>query len=499
MAEERGMNSLQVKFLDTLRQSYSDVEKVIMSTVPPKNNQTVQNTMLSIADIDNILINNMKAVLSVAVYDLRMNVINITAAVTSEYYHEFIPEMIPKITYGVASITSKYILSQMQLYMSKCFIFAYIKERIVRPHIKAEIDIILQEIHKDTALKSDMRQYKILQEDINNMIYELMIAYDRDKFVSIMRKYVNNKDISPTIVDILNDSKIFVPNFIFDVFSKPMNTDELQTKLNAFFSEYYISNTDEAITDLFKRYSNKTIGFVNVTKYTITERSDYHGLNNLSMIDGVSFMMVKIINKMLTLTELTEEELTLIKEDETAKSIKSIIDKYKTYGVTFKIDNTVVTIRDIANKETQVAYRKNSKVEEIDNPFAVFGMDAKSMEDTFTKNPDKSPLTQTGITKVEERNMFLSRKSIANTFATPALRITHRRRKIAELKARYAKDAGLMTEVDMLVNGTMKCKYMDTSKTSIYTMTDERKLLLTLAEMEGLYKKIENYKKEASK
>ena len=68
-----------------------------------------------------------------------------------------------------------------------------------------------------------------------------------------------------------------------------------------------------------------------------------------------------------------------------------------------------------------------------------------------------------------------------------------------ELKARYAKEAGLMTEVDTLMGGTTKCKYMDIYKTSTYILPDDRKLLLTLAEIEGLYRKIENYKKEASK
>ena len=499
MAEERGMNSLQTKFLDTLKQSYSDVEKVIMSTVPPKNNQTVQNTMLSIADIDNILINNMKAVLSVAVYDLRMNTINITSSVTSEYYHEFIPEMIPKITYGVASVTSKYILSQMQLYMSKCFIFAYIKERIVRPNIKAEIDIILQDILKDSAIKHDVRQYKKMQDDINNMVYELMISYNKDKFVSILKEYATTKEIGQTVVDILNDSKIFVPDFIFDTFRGTISADDLQNKLNTFFSEYYNTNTDDAITDLFKRYSTKTVGFVDIVKHTIAERLDYHGLKNLTMIDDVPFILVKIINKMLSLTDLTEEEETLVKDNETAKSIKNIVNKYKAYGVTFKIDNNAITIRDITNKETQVSYRKNAKVEEMDNPFTIFGMDAKFMEDVFTKDPDKSPLTQTGITKTEEQTLFLNGKSIKNMFASSALRLTHRRRKIAELRARYAKDAGLMAEVDGLMNGTSVCKHMDTAKTSLYILSDERKLLLTLAEIEGLYRKIETYHKEASK
>ena len=500
MAKTVRGNELERRFLETLHQTYNDAEDTILKTKKPQNNQTVDNSMLSITDIDNILLNNMKAVLSVAVYDLRVNTINITASVTSEYYYEFIPEMIPKIAYGVVSITSSYILSQIQLYMSKAFIFAYIKERIVRPHIKAEIDILLQDILKDSVIKANARSYKEMQTDIYNMMYELMIAYDRNKFVSILSKYMGNKDISQAITDILNDCDIFVPNFIYDIFNGNIrDINDLNAKLDAFFREYYNSNTNDAITNLFKQYSNKTVGFVNIAKKTIKERAEYHGLTNLSLIDGVTFVIVKIINKIIALVELSEEEEKLIADDPIATSIKNIVDKYKAYGITFMISNSAITIKDINNKETVIPYRENADVANMDNPYTVFGVDAKRIEDTFRTNPDSSPLTQTGVTKDEEKSMFLQNKSIKNMFSSMNARVSHRRRKIAELKARYAKETGLMTEVDTLMGGTTKCKYMDIYKTSTYILPDDRKLLLTLAEIEGLYRKVENYKKEASK
>ncbi len=487
-------NELQLKFLETLKQTYKDANTTILSTRPPKDNQTVQNMMFPIADIDNILINNMKAVLSVAVYDLRINTINITATATSEYYYEFIPEMIPKITYGIVSITSKYILSQMQLYMDKSFIFAYIKERIVRPNIKAELDIILQDVLKDSVVKTDLYNHKIMEEDIQNMIYELMISYDSQKFISILSKYRNKPELNDSIIAILNDSKIFVPNFIYDIFTNNILNDELSKRLEEFFKEYYYTNTNDAIIDLFKRYATKTVGLVDVTKHTIAERSDYNGLNNLMLIDGVTFLVLKVINKILALQDISEDEETLIKEDVIATSIRTIVNKYKAYGVTFRIDNNAVIIKDSNNKETNIPYREKTQVNNIDNPFTIFGINSKAIESTFNRNPDKSPLTQTGITTVEEKNLFLNNKSIKTMFTDINYRISHRRRKIAELKSKYSTDTNLITEVDFLLNRVNNYKYMDIYKNSIYILQDERKLLLTLAEIEGIYRKIENYK-----
>lgn len=496
MSDYEGMNALQAKFLETLKQTYSDVEMTIMSTRPPrgKDNQTVQNMMFSMTDIDNILISNMKAVLSVAVYDLRINTISIATTVTSEYYYEFIPEMIPKITYGVVSMTSKYVLSQMQLYMDKSFIFAYVKERIVRPNIRAELDILLQDILKDSAIKRDIRNHRKMEEDIQNMIYDFMITFDKDKKVAtVLGKYINDKDIADSVVRVLDDSKIFVPNFIYDIFNGNITVNDLNSKIDTFLREYYETNTNDGIIELFKKYAPKTVGLVDLTKKTINERLDYHGLNNMFLIDGVSVPILKVINKILSSQDLSEQEETLVKDNRIVTSIKNIVNKYKGYGVTFGINNTVVIIKD-NTKEIQVPYRDGATVDNIDSPFSIFGMNANNIEKTFMNNPDKSPLTQTAISKQEEQEAFLNRKSIKSLFSDMKTRLSHRKRKISELRARFSKDSKLMSEVESLIHGNInKIKYIDINKASTYTIADDRKLLLTLAELEGLYNKIETH------
>ena len=73
-------------------------------------------------------------------------------------------------------------------------------------------------------------------------------------------------------------------------------------------------------------------------------------------------------------------------------------------------------------------------------------------------------------------------------------RLSHRKRKISELRARFSKDSKLMSEVESLIHGNInKIKYIDINKASTYTIVDDRKLLLTLAELEGLYNKIETH------
>lgn len=411
--------------------------------------------------------------------------------IKSEYYDSLIAPQISSITYAMLCITSDYVLGMLLYYIQKEFIFNFIMNDVVRPNIYESIERVRVTLNKKDAMDMEIKRSEELTEIIEDTISDLMVKLDIDSFQNNLTKLATFefRDKQNFIISTLDNSKYFVPNFMYTIMSTGTCSDLDIERCTQFIQRYMISHSIDAIRDLFKNYANQNSNLELLINHTLTERNTYQGIHNLQILDGLTFIEVKIANRIINFTT-TEEDKPFIDKSEVLKNIKSIVDKFHKYNTSIKLEGNNIILTDSVGESKTYNIRKEGLSKNLLDPFFIFKQ-ADFIKHLFMSNKVKSSLYQTGVTKEEDENSLLTMSRSAINSKTPEEKVQHRNTQIQKLVQRFKNDKYVMDEYKRLTSTKISdIKYMNPTQSKTYVMNDAGRLLLTLTETEYLYRQI---------
>lgn len=411
--------------------------------------------------------------------------------IKSEYYDSLIAPQLSSITYAMLCLTSDYLLGMMLYYMQKEFIFNFIMNDVVRPNIFDVVEKVRLTLNKKDAMDMEIKRSEELVDLINDVVQDIMIKLDVDAFQNNLTKLTlfDFRDKSGFIESTLNDSKYFVPDFLYTIMTNGKCTDVDIERCTQFIQRYTISHTADAVKDLFKMFLKQTSNLDNLVSTTLIERNSYQGINNLQILDGLTFVDIKIANRIINFTS-TEEDKPFIEKSEVLKNIRSIVDKFHKYNTSIKLEGNDIILTDSKGESKLYNIRKEGLSKTLMDPFFLFKQ-ADFIKHVFLSNRAKSSLYQSGVTKEEDEHSLLSMSRTSINNRSPEERVQHRNSQIQKLVQQFKHDKYIMGEYDRLT--TMKIeeiKYMNPTQSKTYVMSDPGRLLLTLTETEYLYRQI---------
>lgn len=483
-----GRLELQELIHDTLTEEYPRVQKRLAFLFPQKI--IMPNMFLTIQDINS----NIKVMLEPALMTMIHNNLlglDLTEDIKSDYYDGLIGSQIGTITYTLFCTLSDFILSSLLYYVSKEYMFEYVKNTIVRPNIKEALTNVRQTLMLKDKISQEMEDAKEYRSLVETTIHDLMIKLDGEKFLDSLVKVIEYKlDDRETITDnAVNESRIFVPDFLQNIMVSGAIDEFNHAKISKFLSEYIVTFSKESIINLFKAYSNFNDRLVELVDTTITERNVYQGVAGLTLVDGLKISENIVLNKIINLQQLSDNDNNVIGNNKILNNVKSVIDKFRKYDDTVRIDkgDVIITKKDGSSKHFNVI--KFDVAKDLSDPFNVFTK-SKWVKKKFMTDRVNSCLYQTGMSKAEEQERLLSGKGFSFS-QTPEDRVFDRQRKIQRLLLKLQNNKDVTEEYDRITKNRIdSIKYLNESQSKPYVIEDESRLLLVLAETEAVYKQI---------
>lgn len=402
-----------------------------------------------------------------------------------------------KITYGIIFGTSQVMLGYLLYYVNRDFLFSYIKDRIVRPTLPKEVERLKARIDAENSLSKDerlnLKRYDVLVSFVN----ELMVGMDYERASDLLADLTDLKLDYETCKSFLDDMDLFVPDFVYDIFS-PDNAkaDRAADEMTDFLKKYIVTFTKSGLIELFKAHTTLNRTFMEKVEQTILEREKMHNLFTLDLVDGMNLLHLKLANKLCKLSELSEEEIAEVERTPNLRNIRTAIDMYKEFDTQVKLEGTSIIITSSLHDPKTIYYTKNDMMDKLKDPFNIFGKNREYVKTTWKYRPLQSCLTQTVITSSERKRIYYNDRELAK-LATVEGRVNDRNNKIRQLIAKLEyHDPKLISEArELLENGPKKLEFINPYQTDCYeNLGDERTTLMVLCETEGLYRKIVNYK-----
>lgn len=411
--------------------------------------------------------------------------------IKSEYYDSLITPQLSSITYALLCITSDYTLGMLLYYIQKEFIFNYIMNDVVRPNIYEVVEKVKLTLNRKDAMDVEIKKSEELTNLIENTIHDLMIKLDIDQFQSnlIQLSRFEFKDKVNFIENTINNSKIFVPSFLYDVLTTGQCSDVDIERCSNFIQRYTISHSVEAIRELFKSYVKQDIPLDMLINTTLLERNSYQGISSLQTLDGLTFVDVKIANRLINFTS-TDADKAFIEKSEVLKNIQTIVTKFHKYNTSIKLEGNDIILTDANGVSKTYNIRKEGLSKTLTDPFFIFKQ-AEFVKHLFTTNKSRSSLYQTGITKAEDDNNLLSFSRTDMNHRSVEEKVQHRNSQITKLLQQFKHDKHIMDEYTRLTTTKIEeIKYMNPTQTKTYVINDSGRLLLILTETEYLYRQI---------
>ena len=482
------MNEVQKQLENTIRANFDRAISRLSKVVPPKLYMPGQ--LMSLQEIKANILQLLDPTLTTLCTGDIMN-IDFSKDLKTEYYDSLIAPQVSSITYAMICLTSDYLLGMLLYYVQKEFIFNFIMNDIVRPNVYEAIERVRLTLNRKDAMDMEIKKSDELSEYINDVVNEFMIKLNVDGFQEKVGKVIafEFKDKASFIESMLNNSKFFVPDFIYTILMNGIASDVDIERASRFMQHYAVSHTEESLLELFKGYAKNSINMSNQIKNTLLERNAYQGIGNLQILDGLSFTEIKIANRIITFT-VAEEDKVFIEESEVLKNIKSVVDKYHKYNTTIKLQGNDVVMTDSEGNVKSYNIRKEGLSKVLNDPFNLFKQ-AEFVKHIFTNTKQRSSLYQTGLTKSEDDSLILSisRSSINNK--TPEERVQHRNSQIQKLVQMVKHDKHTMDEYTRLTTSRIdEIKYMNPTQSKTYVIENPARLLLILTETEYVYRQI---------
>ena len=482
------MTEVQKQLEETIRNNYDRSIVKLSKIVAPKI--IMPGQLMTLDDIKTSILKLLDpAVTTLCSGDIIT--MDMSADIKSEYYDSLIAPQISSITYALLCITSDYILGMMLYYMQKEFIFNYIMNDIVRPNIFECIERVRNILNRKDAMDLEIKKSDELASLINDAIYELMIKLDIDGFQDKLGKAIQFefKDKTSFMESILNDSKYFVPSFLYNIILNGKASDIDIERANNFIKRYSVSHTEESVSELFKLHLRQAGNINELVSTTLMERNSYQGISKLQVIDGLTFLEIKIANRIISFN-IADEDKPFIDKSEVLKNIQSVVKKFHHYDSVIHLrgNDVIITTADGESKTYNI--RKEGLSSILNDPFSVFKQ-SQFIKHIFMNNKSRSALYQTGITKSEDdlTVMSLSRQSLNNR--SPEEKVQHRNQQIIKLYNELKKDTYAMDEYTRMTTTKIEdIKYMNPTQTKTYIINDKSRLFLTLVETEYLYRQL---------
>lgn len=402
-----------------------------------------------------------------------------------------------KVTYGIVFGASHVTLGYLLYYINRDFIFSYIKDRIVRPMLPTEINKLKERIDSENSLSKDERLNTRRYDTLSSFVNELMVGMDYERASDLLAELTELRLDYETCKSFLDGMDLFVPNFVYDIFSTDqIKADKAADEMTEFLKKYVVTFTKAGIIDLFKAHTILTKDFMYKVEQTILEREKMHNLFTLDLTDGMNLVHLKIANKLCKLTELTEEETVEVEKTQNLKNIRNAIDMYKEFDTKVKLDGGSIIITSSLHEPKTIYYTKNDMMDKLNDPFNLFGKNREFVRTTWKYRPLQSCLTQTVLTSSERKRIYYNDKELSK-LGTVEGRVNDRNNKIRQLIARleYHDPTLVQTAKELLENGPKKLEFMNPYQSDAYeNLGDERTMLMVLCETEGLYRRVLNYK-----
>lgn len=483
-----GRLELQEKMYDTLRREYPRIQKRLAFLFPQK--PMLPNMFLTLKEIEE----NIKTLLDPALLTMINNDLlgmDLTSEIKSDYYDTMIGAHIDSITYTLFCSISDFLICSLLNYVSKEFVFEYIKNSIVKPNITQSMINVRNIILMKDKISQELEDSKTFHDMIETCVHDLMIKLDADKFLDNLHKILRYevKDRELLISNVISNIKLFVPDFLKEIMINGSIDDFNHAKISKFLSEYTKAFSHSAVINIFRGYAVNTDSLKELTDITINERDVFHGINSLSALDGLTISENKLLSKIVRLQTLTEPESVLVDNNKVLRNAKSVIDKFRKYDDVVRVENgDIVIVKPDGNKKT-FNIIKYDVMKDLSDPFSVFKK-SKWVKKKFMTDRANSCLYQTGMTKDEERDLLLSGKGYSFQ-QSPEDKVFDRQRKIQKLLTKLSNDKEVMQEYERISSGRLDdLRYINETQSKPYVIEDEVRLLFTLAETEAIYKQI---------
>lgn len=420
-------------------------------------------------------------------------VMDFSSDIKSEYYDSLVTPQVTSITYSLLCITSDYLVGMLLYYVQKQFVFNYILNDIVRPNIVSVINNVRSVLNRRDVMDEELRKTEefneLLQDLVESLVVEVNIDKFQDKLTSILKYDV--KDKNDKISTSFDNSRYFVPDVLYNICINGNATDTDIERATRFLERYTLAHSTNAISELFRHYSKQTNLNESVIKDTIMERNAYHSINNLQLLDGLTFVENKIANRIISFT-VANEDHEFINRSPVLKNIKSIVDKFHRYNSTIKLTGNDVVISHEDGSIQTYNFRKEGLSKLLNDPFTMFKQ-SEFIKHTFFNMKPKSAFYQTGITKSEDSDLLINNVRNRLLDKTPEERVQHRNAQIKKLLNECRNNSDTMKEYKRLTTEKIKAvKYMNPTQTKTYVLEDKHRLLLTLTETEFLYRQLLN-------
>lgn len=426
----------------------------------------------------------------------------------NDYYDSVLYSEVDRITYSVCYVASDYLLGQLLYYMNRFFIFNYVRDTIVVPNLKLVLQEIQEKNEEKRTIDYEEEQTKILHDHIEKLILAFLIHMDEKEFLQQVQavRSIAYKDKETVCTQWLEESPYAIPTFLYDMvrvnhlppttgdpstmpmmLTDPIPTvsiDHLVADVEKFFERYQQTHTDTGLQELFREFCQPTMSIRKIEK-TILDRNASVGILSCQRIDGISVQDCKILTKILRYETLTAEETSYLEKQEILLTCHSLVKQFGGYDVIWSIDNTMLTYSR-SGRQKQYAYRNQQASKIVTDPFHILGRDPELYRTELQQHPERSCLTQTGMTKEDHRREMITQQHVDKL---PWMqRIHHRKALIQKLTKMFERNEEVMNEVRRIRNFEWKTpKYIQTSRRKAYIIARPETLLYTLVETDVLY------------
>lgn len=487
--------------MENHEQNYPD----IMNSMHPK----VQTILLSIVypitpkpvlTLDE-LTSNLKSVLKVVIkthYNQSSFNSTFKTNITSDYYDSIIPSFYDDFTYAVLNMaSSRFILSSLLYYFDKKFIYDYIKTMIVEEYSKSIIDEIRERLQHSTSIEYEDRQSSKLHELVNKLIQSFMISYNLEdiqfNLKSLLEINITNKD--NIIKSIIESSPYIVPEFIRRMILDPSTSLNMIPNINNYLSRVKLKHTISGFNSIYKDVVNDPF-YKDKLEKTLVERNHYHNISSQKVIDDITFDEIFVLNRILS-ESLADSDTQVINNNQILKNIHEVIKKHRTIEDVVLINNEYLILRNNHSGERQYNYKDNNLTNKLNDPFRMFGSLSEKYSNNNFWETDKSVLTSTGVTTTEFSQLLLNNKRTTILNKGPTERLLHRKRTINRLVNKYGNNPDIKSKLEDISNKFLtEFKYASTALNTVFTVPDEKQLLLMLFELEHAYNQIKNSRRE---
>ena len=424
------------------------------------------------------------------------------------------------IAYGVLSVVSASVLGMLLLYIEKNYIFIYIRDSIVQPAFRTNMEKLNNMYSNNTVSNINIELLNQYGVKANSFISTLLVDAGGSNHSVLIRKLEELADIRSKGIESHSIETLLTTTCRFPLPKKLLNmltsgdkstpssitpTDNvslipdipgvttLDISLNGGISinEFLVRlKTIFSLDGLMELYKAIDIELTHGMSFKITlqclhsARLEYNSIKY--QVDGLTIHQHKVLNKILSFDRLTEEDSLIVKDSEVLSNIVLCCGRVSSEYIA-NIDNSVITFSK-AGKVEYVFHYKNKDLGVLTSVFgSIFTSNTEVLQNVYNLEPHRFCLNQAVYTKKETSSLLMHKKQlISDTDAAFA----HNDGVYNRLARKYANNDEVKTTINKYSspNTTPVLRYLKPSSFSAIIVETEIIQLYTIAEIKGIKK-----------